>query len=147
MTKVQFLSDKLAIFLSSVCLIHCLLLPFVLIVVPSLGTLLSVDHETFHLLLLYFVVPLGLVALTLGYQHHKNGKVLTIGLAGLLMLTLIAVFGHDFLGETLELALTVMTTILIAYAHYQNYKLRKYHDCKIKLSANHNQIKPIDESR
>ena len=43
MTKLQLLSDKLALGLSMVCAVHCLVLPMLLILVPPFSGLFALD--------------------------------------------------------------------------------------------------------
>ena len=121
--------DKLAIGLSTLCAVHCLLLPAALAILPSLA-LFSVGDESFHLLLIYLVLPTSVVALTLGCQRHKERRMLLWGSAGLLVLTATAMLGHDLLGETLEKVATLAGTILVATAHLINYRCCQAADCK-----------------
>lgn len=137
MFKIQLLGDKLAIALSSLCVVHCLFLPLLIVLVPSLATIFGVDHENFHAWILYLVVPLGLFALFLGYRRHKNSLVLSIGLIALIFLLLTSLLGHKVLGETLEIILTAITASLLAYAHFRNYKTSKNHQCNKTLAKNH----------
>lgn len=125
MKKIQHLGDKTAISLSLLCLVHCLLVPVFLIAVPSLGAFWFLEHDTFHLLLLYFVVPIGLVALMMGYRHHRRGYVLAIGVLGLIVLGSISILGHEIIGEKLETLLTILASCLIIIAHIKNLKLRR----------------------
>ena len=62
--KVQFISDKLAMLLSSLCVIHCLLTPILLISIPALAGVSILNDETFHQILLFFVLPIGVLRLT-----------------------------------------------------------------------------------
>ena len=71
-----------------------------------------------------FVLPVGLFALIAGYLHHHTRTVLISGCAGLGLLLLAALFGHDYLGETGEISLTVAASIMIAVAHIRNFQLR-----------------------
>ncbi|WP_241737496.1 MerC domain-containing protein [Neptunicella marina] len=124
--QLQVLGDKTAIFLSSLCVIHCILTPILVIAIPSLGGVFWLEHEVFHNLLLFFVVPVGLLALMAGYKHHHNHKVLLCGLTGLVMLTLIAIAGHDFLNERSETLITLLATVFILFAHIKNFQLRQH---------------------
>lgn len=124
--QLQVLGDKTAIFLSSLCVIHCILTPILIIAIPSLGGIFWLDHENFHNILLFFVVPVGLLALIAGFRHHHNTKVLLCGLVGLVTLTLVALFGHEFLNEVSETCMTLLATAFIVVAHLKNYQLRKH---------------------
>ncbi|NVK56778.1 MAG: MerC domain-containing protein [Alteromonadaceae bacterium] len=113
----------MAIALSSLCVIHCLATPLLVIILPSVGTLFMNNHEFFHEVILFFVLPVGLVALLAGYRHHRNRGVLTIGLIGLSLLLFTALFGHDTLGEAGEIVMTILASLIIAAAHLRNFRL------------------------
>ncbi|WP_461538577.1 MerC domain-containing protein [Spongorhabdus nitratireducens] len=128
MKALQTYTDKAAIGLSFLCLAHCLALPLILVMLPSL-TVLNLENELFHLGMVVIVVPTSLYALTLGCKKHKNYQLLGIGLAGLAFL-LAAVIGEEMVGEFGEKALTMMGSLLIAYGHFRNYQLcRHAEDC------------------
>ena len=119
--------DKIAIGLSSVCAVHCLLLPIILILLPTLGTSVFGD-EIFHQWLLIAVIPTSLIALTMGCRQHKNLSVMIFGLLGLAILIPTAFFGHELLGEAGEKIASVLGAAFIALGHIQNSSLCK--DCK-----------------
>ena len=56
MKNAQALTDKFAISLSVLCAMHCLMLPILLVVLPSL-TALNLQNEAFHLWMLATVSP------------------------------------------------------------------------------------------
>ena len=57
--------DKLAVSTSAVCAIHCLSLPLIVGFFPAVSATIF-GQEAFHQLLLWVVIPLSLVALSLG---------------------------------------------------------------------------------
>nr|WP_283619696.1 MerC domain-containing protein [Alteromonas macleodii] len=129
MPKVQFISDKLAMLLSSLCVIHCLLTPILLISIPALAGVSILNDETFHQILLFFVLPIGVFALSLGYLHHKNKWVVFAGVFGLTLLSSPLLvewigLGHEVLGEYGEVTITVIASFIIVGAHLINYRLR-----------------------
>ena len=130
MPRIQEVGDKIAIALSSLCVVHCVLTPLLIIALPTFGGLAILDHEVFHQVLLFFVVPVGLVALLAGYRHHKNGKVLSCGLAGLFLLTLAGTVAHDIAGEEGETVLTIIASLFIVIAHIQNFRKRNLIRCE-----------------
>jgi hypothetical protein len=129
MPKVQFISDRLAMLLSSLCVIHCLLTPILLISIPALAGVSILNDETFHQILLFFVLPIGIFALSLGYLHHKNKWVVFAGVFGLTLLSSPLLvewigLGHEVLGEYGEVTITVIASFIIVGAHLVNYRLR-----------------------
>lgn len=128
MKVLQTYTDKAAIGLSFLCLAHCLALPLLLVLLPSL-TVLNLENELFHVGLVAIVIPTSLYALTLGCRKHQHYRLLAIGFVGLVCL-LAAVIGEDALGEFAEKGLTVTGSVLIAYGHFRNYQLcQRSGDC------------------
>jgi len=127
-TRYTPLMDKYAISTSAICAIHCLCLPLMLILFPALGSSI-VGQESFHVMLLWLVIPLSLVSLSLGCKRHKSKVVAVTGLAGLSVLILTASLGHDLLGETGERIATLAGALLIAIGHVRNFKLCRQAQC------------------
>ncbi len=122
MIHVQTTSDKAAISLSLLCTIHCLVLPIVVVLVPSVGALPLAD-EAFHLWMLIAVMPISAFALMMGCRKHKRYHLLLIGGLGLFTLGMAAFWAHDSLGETWEKTLTVAGALIIVLGHVWNYRL------------------------
>lgn len=122
MTNLQTTTDKAAISLSILCMVHCLLLPLLAVLLPSIAAL-PLQDEVFHIWMVIAVVPISAYALTMGCKKHKRYQILFIGSIGLLTLSVVAFLGHDWLGEELEKAFTVIGAIIIAIAHIRNYRL------------------------
>ncbi|CAA0108676.1 Uncharacterised protein [Halioglobus japonicus] len=120
--------DKAAIGLSMICAVHCLLLPVVIVMLPTLAATTFGD-EQFHQWMLLAVLPTSLVALTMGCQQHRSMSVLAIGVVGLTILTLAVLFGHAWLGEVWEKAASLTGASLIALSHLRNHTLCKRQQC------------------
>ncbi len=86
-------------------------------------------QESFHVLLLWFVIPLSLVALTMGCRSHKDILVAILGLGGLVAMVAAAVLGHDRLGESGERILTLIGAGAIAVGHIRNFVLCRRERC------------------
>ena len=127
MRALQILSDKTAIGLSFLCTLHCLALPLLLVVLPSLAAMPFAD-EVFHLWMLALVIPISIFALTSGYRRHQSRDLLILGGAGLLIMILAAVFGHDIVGEAGEKWGTVIGAVMLAWGHFKNYRLCQHMD-------------------
>ena len=108
--------DTLAVSTSAICAIHCLTLPLLIGFFPALGATF-VGQEAFHVWLLWLVIPLSIVALTLGCRTHKDIWVAMLGAAGLAILIIAAAFGHDLLGELGERVATLLGATAIAAGH------------------------------
>ena len=120
--------DAIPVVLSGVCMLHCLALPLLLTISPILNvTLLS--ETVFHVLLLVFILPTSVIALTIGCRSHKDRITLVLGALGLSILTITAFFGHQLVGLTGERILTSFGGLILASAHIQNYRCCRRDNC------------------
>ena len=126
--KTQILSDKFAMTLSMVCLVHCLFAPSLIILTYSFMAM-SVDSELVHKLILLITVPVSLFALSLGYKNHSTMNFIVLGIIGLLALVLAVILGEGVLGENGELFLTMLGSTLVIISHYKNYQICKKTNC------------------
>ena len=128
MKTLQAKTDKLAIGFSLACAIHCLTVPTLLVLLPSL-TVLQLDNEAFHFWMVAAVIPTSIYALTLGCREHKRYRIVVLGGIGLAFLISALLLGEEPIGELGEQVLTVIGSGLIVTGHWQNYRLcRSNHD-------------------
>lgn len=126
--------SNLSYLFGSICLVHCLAMPFVVLLLPALAHFVS---DTLELILILSIIPVSLFAFIPTWKKHKNPKLLASFAVGL---TLILVgqflmnhyheavfdsnfvqsdaFGH-FLGRTSVMLLGVIT---LAISIYKNNK-------------------------
>ena len=129
MTSVSTRLDKAAIGISTLCLVHCLLLPVALVLLPSASILATLSDEIFHLGMIVVVLPTSIIALTLGCRRHRAISVVALGTVGLTILVLAALFGHDLLGEAGEKIVTIVGACFVAAGHLQNFRLCQKLEC------------------
>lgn len=121
--------DKLAILLSGLCALHCIVTPLLASIIPLFAATIhhgeDIHEFWFHQFILLFILPVSLIALVAGYRsHHKVLPIYIAGL-GLLILSLTALFAESLLhshiisheGETL---LTISGGIVHAIGHILN---------------------------
>ena len=77
--------DHLAIGMASVCAVHCLLTPILVIALPIVATSFFV-HEDFHLWMILFVLPTTGFAVFMGCRKHKDKWVGALSVLGLSIL-------------------------------------------------------------
>ncbi len=121
--------DTAAVALSSICLLHCLALPIALTAMPILN-IAVLDESTFHTIMLVIILPISVIALSIGCRQHKDPLTLILGISGLLTLTIMALFGHDLVGLTGERLITSAGGVILALAHIQNYRCCRVNDCQ-----------------
>ena len=120
--------DRSAIFLSVICAMHCLAVPLSVVMVPMASTYWFAD-EHFHFLLLYLVLPTSALAICLGCRRHRTFRVIAWGSAGLGLLVVGALLGHDRLGELGEKGLTLLGAGFVVLAHVHNFRLCRQSQC------------------
>ena len=120
--------DKIAASTSAMCALHCMCLPILLGFFPAVGATFF-GEESFHVLLLWCVIPLSIVSLSFGCRKHKDKFVASLGVVGLTLLSFAAFLGHDFLGEDGERIATLLGAIIIAGGHMRNYALCRRVEC------------------
>jgi hypothetical protein len=119
------MADRSAIVLSMLCVVHCLLLPVILIMLPTVTSLAFLGDERFHLWLLFAVIPISGFAVILGYFHHQSWFVIIIASTGMAILVLVALLGHEVFGEQGEIMASVLGSVFVAYGHIKNFRYRK----------------------
>lgn len=119
--------DGLAVSFSVICLLHCLLLPVSVTLLPIIG--LPLSHGAFHQLLLVVVLPTSLFALGLGCRRHRSRSVAWLGGLGMGLLILAAFAVDSVWGHALEREITIAGGIILALAHIQNFRVCRKADC------------------
>lgn len=110
--------DKVGISASLVCIAHCLLTPFIVLLLPLAEQFL--EPSWFHRTILLVVLPVAFWALINGYLRHRLKRILVIGFIGLsIMLTVTLMEPIPLIVET---AAMVMAGLLLALAHFFNLR-------------------------
>ena len=121
MEQAGMKTDKAAIGLSLLCVVHCLVTPIAIVMFPALGATF-LDGESFHFALLFLVLPISLFSLGLGCRKHGHRDILLLGMSGVFLLCLIILVGEETLGELGEKLSTVFGAVIVASAHFRNFK-------------------------
>ncbi len=115
--------DHVAIALSGLCLVHCLLLPVIIVAVPLLAQL---NETHFHAQMLLVVVPVSLFAFTHGYRRHGNLRIIAGGIAGIALLFTGGTVAHANYGSLADILLTIAGSLVLATSHYFNNRLMRH---------------------
>jgi hypothetical protein len=115
-----FSADKLGIWASTLCVVHCVVTP-VLISVSAVFAHLIPGEEKTHRTLAIGVAALGAIALVKGFRTHGRRRIL-----GLMVLGLGFIFAGAFYGDRLpshgyEVAVTMTGSALMIWAHRMNH--------------------------
>lgn len=112
--------DLAAIGASGACLLHCLLLPVLLALLPAAGRLIHVP-EGFHLAAFAAAIPASTVAMLLGYRWHCATHPMAMAAVGLALLGYGALGGPGLIVET---GFSVLGSLILALGHVRNWRLR-----------------------
>jgi hypothetical protein len=115
--------DNVAVALSGICLLHCLTLPVAIAILPMLGRF---DAGHFHVQILVVVLPVSIVAFTLGFRRHRNMAVVGWGVLGMLILVVGGTLAHSAYGIVADRTLTICGALILAFAHYFNNRYSRH---------------------
>lgn len=111
--------DKFGMTASTLCVIHCVAMPFVIGFLPALG-LSFLAHESVHHVLAFMVIGVAALAFVPGYRAHGRKRVLVLMGAGLSSLLFAAFEAEALVGAWAEPVFTVLGGILLVTAHGLN---------------------------
>lgn len=114
------------IFVSALCLAHCLLLPFLLTALPALAT--RHTPEFFHMGVACIAAPAGFFAFLPGFLRHRKLWVPLVGLLGLTLLITASVYHEEFTAN-LDRLITTAGGLMLVAAHLQNRRLCRTECC------------------
>lgn len=120
MSRSRNLFDSLGIFTSAVCLIHCIGLPVLLLLLPSLHL---VHDESTHVFLAAWVFLFAALAIRSAVRK-ANWPVVYLILTGV-SAVLVATFAPTVgLAASIETPLITVGNLLVITGHYQNQRAR-----------------------
>ena len=119
--------DRVAIALSTICIVHCLAMPIVIALLPVTAFALGGDGH-FHALMLWFVVPTSILGFGLGIRVHRRVDIVAMGAVAIAALAAAALWGHSDWDPSVELLVNVAASVLLAAAHWRNFReVRRLH--------------------
>ena len=119
--------DRVAIVLSTICIVHCLAMPFVVALLPVAAFAIGGDGH-FHSLMLWFVVPTSVLGFGLGLRVHRRFDIVAMGMLAIAALAVTALWGHSQWDPSVEVVVNVASSVLLAAAHWRNFReVRRLH--------------------
>jgi hypothetical protein len=119
--------DRVAIALSTICIVHCLAMPFVIALLPVTAFALGGDGH-FHSLMLWFVVPTSVLGFGLGARVHRRVDIVAMGALAIAALAAAALWGHGAWDPSVEVLVNVVASVVLAAAHWRNFReVRRLH--------------------
>lgn len=114
--------DALGFSASAVCALHCLLMPFVITLLPVIG-LSFLAHPAFEASLIISGLIIGAISLSHGYFKHHHNLLPTLTLsAGFAIIAM----GHLEQVEDFEFLIISLGASLVAVSHILNYRMMKH---------------------
>ncbi len=122
--KVQttVLLDNLGIAASTLCLIHCMAMPFLIALLPFLG-LQFLEGELAHRVIALFVFAFAIFAIGPGYMQHRKKQVLYATIFGLSLVAGALLIAGPLFGENYELPFITTGNLILVITHLRNRKL------------------------
>ena len=117
--------DKVGMFLSGICGVHCMLMPFLLVILPY-STVAYLNNEIFETSFIVFSLTLASFAMIQGYMAHR--KLWPILLAGLGF----AIFFNTHIhGSTDHVSILLgLAGGCVCVAHYLNHRFSHICECE-----------------
>ncbi len=116
--------DRLGIWISGLCAIHCLLMPVVIATLPLWSSTLHL-HAWTHLVFAALLIPVTVFAVRGAYQAHRPQSILVLLVSGLVLVVGAALF-HETLGEVGEALVTLVGSVLLIVGHWRNWRTRTH---------------------
>ena len=115
----QFMKDKLGVFFSGLCVVHCLIFTFIIWGGVGTITFYKTSEQFIHPILLVLVILIGLISFPTAYRNHRKPLPLIMGITGM-----IGLFTALFLSTFFEIILTLFFGTLLIAAHLWNHRLQ-----------------------
>ncbi len=120
-SRYHLFLDTLGVGASSLCAVHCLLMPFIIASLPMLG-LQSLREGEVHPLLAGFVMFFAITSIVPGYRKHKECSTLISMVIGLALVLLATFVIEPNMGETSEMIVITIGNLLLVLAHVKNQR-------------------------
>lgn len=114
--------DSLGLAASLLCMVHCMSMPFLISVLPTLGLSFLEGHGA-HQLLAFFVVGFALAAVLPAYLKHRKNIVLISMIVGITAVLTATYGAGSILPESYELPLITLGNMLVVFTHWRNKHL------------------------
>jgi len=121
-------ADRLGVWTSALCVVHCLLTPVLLSFSAVVAHFLPAE-ESVHRSLALLVALFGAVALLIGFRKHRRATVLFMMFGGLSCIAGAAWFGDKLPSHTVEVAITFCGSGLMIAAHRLNHTFCRSCEC------------------
>ena len=106
LTSKKVNADRIGIFASILCAIHCALTPVLLLMIPTFGKMWA--HPATHWGMAIVVIPIAVFMMLKGFREHGKKWVLGVGSLGVLFIIVGAILPYSELGAAPETTVPVV---------------------------------------
>jgi hypothetical protein len=121
-------ADKMGVWTSALCVVHCLLTPVLISFSAVLAHFLPAE-ERVHRSLAVLVALFGTIALLIGFRKHRRVRILFLMIGGLGFISGSAWFGDRLPSHAYEVAITMVGSGLMISAHRLNHTFCRSCEC------------------
>ena len=131
--------DTAGVALSFICGIHCLVVPIVLVMLPSLGWSIHAN-ESYETIMVLLIIGLATMALVRGYLNHRRWQVIIFLVIGLVVF----IFVRPALENSLHAYASVLGGSAFIVGHVYNWNWCRtcpvcrasIADCRVSFNKN-----------
>ena len=117
--------DVLGVGASSLCAVHCFLMPFIITGLSMIGVRHLIQHDATHAMLAGFVIVCCFIAIIPGYRRHGNKMIVATMFVGISLVMFATFYAEAALGEAAEFPIITLGNVLVITAHLLNRKHMK----------------------
>jgi len=112
--------DRIGLWLSGVCAIHCLMTPIIVAVLPIGSNFFDLDSWT-HWILGALLVPTVLIGIRSSIKNGRPSYIRSLFFGGGLLVVL-GLLAGEFHSHSLESVLTFIGSIVLVAGHWKNWR-------------------------
>jgi hypothetical protein len=121
--------DLVGVGASTLCILHCLATPLLVVFLPVIGASERQTHTVFAMAIL----AIGLLAFWPGYRQHRRWRIIAGAAVGFGLISLGATAPEGLLSESAETVATMLGGATLVTAHLRNaYFCRRCRHCSEK---------------
>lgn len=129
--------DLWGIFISGVCVLHCITVPIIILLFPAIGLEIFPREDITHAVLLAFILGVAGLAFISGYRIHGQWQPVAWLVAGLVLVIFATFFVHQILGHIWEPIFAIAGSLCLIRAHYLNHHCKKCDHEHVKHESTH----------
>lgn len=130
--KEAMSKDKIGIMLSVGCMVHCILTPLILPLLPLIG--FTFKHSPWiHIMLALIIGVIAYITFDLGFKKHHSPLPMLLAMAGVPLLFIGGFAEMNTISEPISIFFTLVGSIILIIAHYSNHHLLCTCGCKNKV--------------